>query len=163
MYDGLKTLSVEIANLKSSIRKKIDELVKPLFLHAFEEFFTKHNDVDAVRWSQYTPYFNDGDTCTFSVNDWYARPIIIAESVNSPEGLDEELAEQYGCEDEDGFIDEYQYREGPAKTFMNSIKSDLSELFSLVDDDSMELMFEDHAEITVYRDGTITVEDCNHD
>jgi hypothetical protein len=24
----------------------------------------------AIRWEQYTPYFNDGDPCVFSVGDW---------------------------------------------------------------------------------------------
>lgn len=28
-----------------------------------------HPNVEAVRWEQYTPYFNDGDVCEFSVGE----------------------------------------------------------------------------------------------
>ena len=33
----------------------------------FRAFFANAPVVSAVRWEQFTPYFNDGDTCTFNV------------------------------------------------------------------------------------------------
>lgn len=35
----------------------------------FKEFFEQNPNVYALQWAQYTPYFNDGDPCTFSVGD----------------------------------------------------------------------------------------------
>lgn len=35
----------------------------------FKELFVKHPDVKGVAWSQWAPYFNDGEACTFSVHD----------------------------------------------------------------------------------------------
>lgn len=35
----------------------------------FKELFSAYPNVKAIGWTQYTPYFNDGDPCVFSVND----------------------------------------------------------------------------------------------
>lgn len=32
-------------------------------------FFAANPEIGQIRWRQYTPYFNDGDTCEFGVND----------------------------------------------------------------------------------------------
>ena len=32
-------------------------------------WFKEIPDLNLITWQQYTPYFNDGDTCEFSVND----------------------------------------------------------------------------------------------
>lgn len=29
--------------------------------------------VEAIRWRQYTPFFNDGEQCVFSVDDWFVK------------------------------------------------------------------------------------------
>jgi len=51
--------------------------------------------VEAIRWYQYTPYFNDGEACEFSVNEATVK-----------------LSEKFGVEDEagdyeDGFLGDY--------------------------------------------------------
>lgn len=38
----------------------------------YQEFFEQCPEVDKIQWCQYTPYFNDGDPCTFNVGDLYA-------------------------------------------------------------------------------------------
>lgn len=35
----------------------------------FQEFWDRNPFLKAVTWTQYTPYFNDGETCEFSVGD----------------------------------------------------------------------------------------------
>lgn len=32
------------------------------------EIFASNSSIESLGWSQYTPYFNDGDTCHFSVH-----------------------------------------------------------------------------------------------
>lgn len=67
----------------SDLQQKFDELVKKqeeltrqfqtearaIFKETFKLFFEKSPGVKAVIWTQYTPYFNDGEECVFSVND----------------------------------------------------------------------------------------------
>lgn len=36
---------------------------------SFSDVFELNPKIKAVSWTQYTPYFMDGDTCTFSINE----------------------------------------------------------------------------------------------
>jgi hypothetical protein len=59
-------------------------------------FFEECPKVQAVIWSQYTPYFNDGDECVFSVNE----PNFVTKNFD-PDDLQNpyeyEDADEYGC------------------------------------------------------------------
>lgn len=58
-------LAEELTALKKEFQEKSKETLKEIF----KLFFQNNPQVKAVVWSQYTPYFNDGDPCTFSVYD----------------------------------------------------------------------------------------------
>lgn len=45
---------------------------KEALLEAFREFLAKYPQVHMITWTQYTPYFNDGEPCTFRAGEWYA-------------------------------------------------------------------------------------------
>ena len=65
------------------LNAKIDELnalmkekSKVLMQEMFADFFAKYeNVVHSIFWTQYTPYFNDGEACEFSVHDSYLNLI----------------------------------------------------------------------------------------
>ena len=68
----LDTLKGEHASLKSRInalKAEMQENSKVLMKEAFREFLEKYDVVDNIFWTQYTPYFNDGEYCEFSVGD----------------------------------------------------------------------------------------------
>ena len=69
----LSTLKAEHANLQKqifSLQEQMREKSKELMKAAFASFFEKYSDVvENIFWSQYTPYFNDGESCEFSVYD----------------------------------------------------------------------------------------------
>jgi hypothetical protein len=70
----LDTLKGEHASLKSrmnALKEEMQENSKVLMKEAFREFFEKYDVVDNIFWTQYTPYFNDGESCEFSVGDAY--------------------------------------------------------------------------------------------
>jgi hypothetical protein len=61
-----KELQDKIAALKEEMQSKSKELMKEVF----REFFEKYADiVENVYWTQYVPFFNDGEPCVFRVND----------------------------------------------------------------------------------------------
>ena len=64
------------------------------FNNIIKLFFEECPKVQAVVWSQYTPYFNDGDECVFSVND----PCFITKNFDR-----EELLNPYEYEDDDEY------------------------------------------------------------
>lgn len=41
---------------------------KEALAEAFTSVFTAHPEIRAIGWTQYTPYFNDGEPCVFDVH-----------------------------------------------------------------------------------------------
>ena len=61
-----KTLQGQINELNAQMREKSKELMK----EAFRDFLSKYDEVvENIYWTQYTPHFNDGESCEFGVND----------------------------------------------------------------------------------------------
>lgn len=124
-----------------------------------------------VQWDQYTPYFNDGDACTFRLNDvWFFTETSVNEAKAEqgddydPDAYAEDRGALYtggsgwgeskwGPSDEDpgGWANQEQYEAAKA----------LSDFIS-GNEDIMERAFGDHATITVTSE-KLTVEECSHD
>lgn len=68
-----KTLE-EVNSLIEDFKEKRTKLVSTLrgeFSSLFAGVFDKYPEIEAFKWNQYTPYFNDGDECTFGVHECY--------------------------------------------------------------------------------------------
>jgi hypothetical protein len=109
---------------------------------AFKTVFEKHPNVRCLTWTQYTPYFNDGDPCVFSVHDLEVYDETIEE--DEDEGYTEGVYVGWG--------------EGSARY------PDIAEMARCLGnaDDLLLEMFGDHCRITVTPDG-ISVEEYDHD
>lgn len=59
----------QILEAKAAYRTALDVYGKQALNNLFKEFVDKTPGVVSICWTQYTPYFNDGDPCTFSVHD----------------------------------------------------------------------------------------------
>jgi hypothetical protein len=108
--------------------------------------------VAAVRWTQYTPYFNDGDPCIFGVNDFTVKL-----TDGDPDAGD------YG----DGYLNEWDMRDrgtgGWATGYANlapALRSleEVSEHF----EEFLKESFGDHATVTATRAG-FEIEFYDHD
>ena len=67
MFAEIKAKNAALQSQIATLRQEAAALVKPML----SEFIKQNPQVKAVKWSQYTPYFNDGDACTFRVNEPY--------------------------------------------------------------------------------------------
>jgi hypothetical protein len=103
-------------------------------------------------WQQYTPYFNDGDPCVFSVHGAWLRT-----DADDPEADTDELDIDYGHP---------TLSKGELEPWMTDLKAKADALGSAIDggafDDVLLEAFGDHAEVKVKRDG-ITVDEYSHD
>lgn len=148
-YDGL---IADLERAKQNVREKAKTAVGALF----KAFFAACPSVTAVRWSQYTPYFNDGEPCEFSTNE---PDVCMKAGMNWQkilgEGGDED-EEGDGAEDEsDLFQDIYYMKDGPAKATVEA-------LCRSFDDDVFLAAFGDHARIVATPDG-FHVTEYSHD
>lgn len=139
------------------VREEAVKVIRENFKDLFIEFFEKHPAVECVSWTQYTPYFMDGDPCVFSVNNFGYRTFedsVWGECVTGRhydydsrkwvEGLSpDELALGYTME--------------MCKDWLA-----LSDSLREIPDEIYKDLFGDHSQVTVTRDG-ITVDEYEHD
>lgn len=155
-----------------ALRAKFQTEAQAMFKETMKEFFDKNPGITALKWTQYTPYFNDGDECVFGVNDVYFT--------NAPaDELDNISAwGEYEGEDDSVWVCQNiayvlisgskYYQEEAAK--IRAAGGVDEESCKLIDkmiqssemQDIMEEMFGDHVAVTATRDG-FDVNDYEHD
>src|SRR5688500_16423470 len=78
----------EFKKQKKALEGQIATHGKAALADAFKTFFQANPSVDAVRWTQYTPHFNDGDVCEFGRNGFLVSGTFDVE--DAPEEEDDE-------------------------------------------------------------------------
>jgi hypothetical protein len=156
--EALKEKQKEIAKLKAEAQ----QMASDAFDSFCKEIFEKHPKVESFGWSQYTPYFNDGDTCTFSANVDYIS--INGEYVDDSKWVNETTVVDWGTWNRDLRI--YEGRvEVPNLDYDSELSKgadEITEFLRNFDNDFYITRFGDHAEITVSKDG-VDVDEYEHD
>ncbi len=115
-----------------------------VLLDGFQKLFEQAPEVLAVRWEQYTPYFNSGDPCEFHVR--------------SP---------TFRLAGRDGYHEYFGWRE-PRSDEEREINAALKpiipvKLFSFDYREAFQSTFGDHVVVTMHRDLDVVIEDHIHD
>lgn len=146
-FDNIDQFVAEFEDQRKQFTLKMQDEFKKMV----NEFFDFCPDVKSIVWVQYTPYFNDGDPCTFSIGD-------VSFSNADPDKVSPwgELEEE-----EDGlWAAAYMYNDHLDKS-QAEYCSKFSRMVNQLDA-VMEEMFGDHVRINVTREG-FDVEDYDHD
>lgn len=125
----------KVNEMRDIIRANSREALTGMFVSAFEKF----PNIEAFKWNQYTPYFNDGDACTFGVADLYYR----------------NAGATTGGDYDDGF--EYVSRRDKESELYK-----FSEGFRRIPDEIFLQAFGDHCKVTATRSG-FEVEEYEHE
>lgn len=56
----------QLSNKIKKLNEEIKQYAEDAFRETFAEIFQKNLELKSIFWKQYTPYFNDGDTCIFN-------------------------------------------------------------------------------------------------
>ena len=185
MSAKLERIKNQIAKLEAERDREAENYSKK----QFKQLFKDHKDLECFSWVQYTPYWNDGDTCTFSV---YNEEIDINDEENvSTYGVGSVLEKtkdkrsfNKAMKDIDKRIEEYKKNKWDFK-YLEVEKKELTGIFECEDarskleakyemisgiqavlndipEESYLSMFGDHAKVVVTPQG-IEVESYNHD
>jgi hypothetical protein len=147
----------KVSLLQEEINKTVNQISTDDLQDASLKLLTRHSDIEAVRWTQYTPYFNDGDACTFGVHEPYIKfkTLDLANKYSA-----------YGVEDEDPDEDGngYCYMGWSSWGEETSLHDDFEEFSDFVqaNENLMKQLFGDHAIIKITREG-INAEEYDHD
>ena len=123
-----------------AIREELNATGGKFLCEALAPLFAEYPEVKGFRWTQYTPYYCDGDACTFSSGHDYGDPVFEEDG----ELVDWEDAREHDYDD---------WREAARK---------FREAFPELTDDDMEALFGDHARVTVFPD-RVEVKEYSHD
>jgi hypothetical protein len=150
---------------QEEIKKLKEEMLvasNKIFTDLTKTIFEDHPKVNSFGWHQFTPYFNDGDTCTFSVNTDYIY--INGESVDESDWINETKITNYGTWNREKR--QYEGRtEVPNFNYDKELVSacdEIREFLSNFDNDFFMSQFGDHAEITITAEG-VSVDEYEHD
>lgn len=135
-------------------KKKFQTEAQKLFKEITKEFFDLNPAVKAVTWTQYTPFFNDGEECVFSVGD---------PSFTNAEGDDVEnvMYGEYDGDNENVWVyDGYMLKSDTSKNEAISrginIESCVGLIYAITSaemTDVMRAMFDDHVRVIATKDG----------
>jgi hypothetical protein len=168
--------TVEEVEIKK--QELIDEL-KPEFSNQFKPLFEKsEGKLQSFSWTQYTPYFNDGDECTFSVNvdklDINGQDIYEIDSLreyisgikiteeNYQESVDfcNKLERPWWIRNigESGYLPNPNFDEK-----LDNIINEITGILESIPEDFYKDLFGNHKQITIYSSGNMEIEDYDHD
>jgi len=185
MVNQIKNIKSTISILNKQISKleeKVNKESKKLISQGFKDLFKRYPDLKSFSWTQYTPYFNDGDECIFGANTEYL-------SINGSEEeesvyqlrkfLDDLEHPRKAINALNKRIEEYKknkwdyaYLEESIKQIQNAsiedtiaklkMLEDIDGVLSCISNDTYRDMFGDHVKVNVTKDGW-TTEGYEHD
>lgn len=132
-------------------KEELVEQVRSSISLVFADLLKESTLIESISWTQYTPYFNDGDSCEFSVNGVYT---VNGDDMYSLSWYDWKVVNpKYTGSD---------YKVG---TDVDECKrlQEFTDVLFLIPSEIMKDIFGDHSEITVNKDGTFEVTEYEHD
>lgn len=134
----------EVQKVRKEMQAKGQRALEP----AFKEFLEENPDIAAIRWEQYTPYFNDGEECHFRLRQFCLE---FTEDFRS-----KHMSEDFDAED----ADEEKWYEGEAwyvskeSEHGQAVLAKFKEFEKQIRDESLFLaVFGDHVRVTATQKG----------
>ena len=152
----------EIQAAYENITKQYQQKLQAVLKREIKEFFDKNSNITAIYWTQFAPYFNDGEPCEFRTNDFYAT--------NCPlDGFDDLYLGSYamslkGGDESISVVSRWDYstRKRASDIDLKAVQ-DFLEMLDDIDSNVYKDMFGEHVRVTCTRNG-FSVEDCSdHD
>jgi hypothetical protein len=156
LKEKMAAVQAEMAAVRAEMRRVGPDALQK----AFDDFFAKVPEAEAITWIQYTPYYADGDTCEFSVNEMCLKLGADARSnllgiEEDEDGHEEWLDDKW--DSDVSALDDLDEPRGP------EIAALFRELVGDIQDKDLFLAtFGDHVAVTVTRKG-IRTDDHEHD
>lgn len=154
----IKEKQKEIKELQDQLQKRSNEVFK----EAFNQIFDKYENLQNFSWTQYTPYFNDGDACRFDAHTDYIY--VNGEHIDDCDWMNEKKVISWGTYNREkrayeGRIEQDNPNYDPE---MANAVADVKKVLGLFDNNFYERQFGDHTKVTISRAG-VDIEDYEHD
>lgn len=121
--------------------KQFQERAMNLLVVRSNNAFDKYPDLKMIQWTQTTPLWNDGEACTFGMNDIY---FVFQEHIDR-------YLEEEGDDDIENMILEDYCSWRPEQGDLQGFAHDLESVASM-----WEMIFDTNKQITITREGVTT-------
>ncbi len=154
----------QIINQLNAIKERMQNEGQEAFESYFKKFLEENEQIHGITFTAYTPYFNDGETCVYRLGEVrfklthqalldlnYPRP---NDKYAKPEQL-EDMEDWEYC----GTVEYYDIKDisSELSAKMKKVSEDVESAEELI-----ELVFGDHVELFITRDG-VEVSEYEHD
>jgi hypothetical protein len=158
MIAEIKEKQAEIKRLQKELQERSSEI----FLSSFKKLFEETPKLQSFGWTQYTPYFNDGDTCYFSVHTDYLY--VNGDYQDSANWINEKKVISWGTYNRDKRIYEGRIEEDNPEydKELSEAVDKVRTFLKLFDKNFYQSQFGDHTLVTVTPNG-IETEEYEHD
>lgn len=140
-----------------AIKKELASKVQKTFHDLSKELFILYPELKSFTWTQYTPYWNDGEECTFEVNTDYMSFNGYNEDYDKKgpsDWIDIEKNSKSKMWNKDG--DWREVRNPNYNPYYKEIINSVKQFLKKFEDDDFLSIFDDHVEVTVTADGVKT-------
>lgn len=158
MLSEIKEKQAEIKKMQNELQKKSAEI----FLSSFKRLFEENPKLKSFGWAQYTPYFNDGDTCHFSADTDYLW--INGEREDDASWSQEKKVISWGTYNRERKIYEGRIEQDNSEYDKELTEASLKvkKFLAVFDEDFYQRQFGDHVQVTLTENG-IETEGYEHD
>lgn len=144
---NIDNITSKFAELRAQIKAEFNTHLLELLQPVFEKF----PKLESFAFTAYSPYFNDGDECTFSVHHEYSAEI------NGMDADDHDV-------DMPSTLTSYNDRNAWRETqWPYQVSTEMSKLLSQIPDEVFETAWGNHVKITITKDKIEVDEYTEHD
>lgn len=146
----------------NAMKKVLQERANVAIRAEADILFSAYPEIRAISWTQYTPYFNDGDACHFSVNELEFESF----DWGKLSGKTQEEIEGDSEDDWHEFTPIYDLKYTPRAEdpYLVAMYNDLESFEEGLQaiPELLEIIYDDHVQVYVSREG-IEVQDYEHE
>lgn len=153
----MTTTKERFGEAKAKMRAAQEEaraVARDAFKEGAAELFAAHPKLDSIGWSQYTPYFNDGDACVFSAH-------IDEPDINGEASYDSAAIHPTHYAPAEG-----GYARVPNPSYdpeLGAAYEATREFLGSFDSSDYLELFGDHMKVVLHRDGALDIDEYEHD
>ncbi len=155
---SIQAISNEFIDYCNAAIKEIQEKGQQKLKEVFKLFWESNPNVHLVMWTQYTPYFNDGAECVFSVGEILFSNLADSDEYKNVDydDYDGDLENIWICSEVGEWQNDKNIKDSERMNF--DMAEDLTNfLYSKSMKDVLKLLFEDHVKVFATREGFTAV------
>ena len=152
---SLKEEMAQIRVERETLSQKIRQMAGVVFAEEAKKLFEVHPKLQSFSWTQYTPYFNDGESCEFRAYTDYINVVDV--DGNEEREVSASSVRYYSEKGTDWQGNPYT----PSELELAGVAA--CEFLADFEDEDFLMMFGDHTRVTVSRDGSVETDEYNHD